>query len=144
MKPWIVLVHRPSADRRRQLSRSRDSALLLALLDGAHDVSLWRDAPAASAECPIDLRVRMLRSANSSEALEITAADRPGLLARFRALPFELQIVRCEARTVRPRARSLPERLDGAPVSPRRAAELGEECRSARLPGASRAVRGRA
>ncbi len=150
----LFWVHRPgagsAAPSSEQIARFR--ALLLALLDGAHDVSsLARVHPLHPQRAPDpSLRVRLLRSANGwLEALEITAADRPGLLAAISRALFllKLQIVRCEARTVRGRVRDrfYLEELDGAPVSPRRAAELLYEV-PARLglPGASRAAGERA
>jgi hypothetical protein len=97
---------------------------LVALLDGAHDVSsLARVHPLEPPRAPDpSLRVRSLLTTNGwLEAVEITAADRPGLLAAISGALFvmKLQIVRCEARTVRGRVRDCfyLEELDGAPVS---------------------------
>jgi [protein-PII] uridylyltransferase len=133
-----------------QIARFR--TLLVALLDGAHDVSsLARVHPLQPQRAPDpSLRVRALCAANGwLEALEVAAADRPGLLAAISRALFVLglQIAGCEARTVdgRVRDRFSVEELDGAPVSPQRAADLVRELPALLgLPAAASAARRRA
>jgi [protein-PII] uridylyltransferase len=115
----------------QQLARLR--ALAIALLDGAHDVtSLAMRHRAGAAGVAAGASIRMLRAPNGwLRAIEVRTVDRPGLLFCITSALFalRLQIARCEAKSVRGRVldRFYVEELDGAPVAPRRVAEIEQD-----------------
>lgn len=131
---WLRSLETNGAPGDEQLARLR--AVAIALLDGSYDVSSLAARHAAGApSTAAGASIRMLCSQSGwLRAIEVRAGDRPGLLFCITSALFamRLQIARCEAKTVRGRVldRFYVEELDGAPVAPRRVAEIEQDLRA--------------